>query len=57
MIEVTAWFEATPWIGRYAWFANRLNGGNHNAWNYQSCSLIDASTGQLTPLGQMYAAY
>ncbi len=57
MNEVTAWFETTPWIGRYAWFANRLTGSQPGATNYQSCSLIDYNTGRLTPLGQIYSEY
>lgn len=57
MTTTTAWFEATPWIGRYAWFANRLTGTQGNAVGWQSCSLISPSTGSLTSLGQSYAGY
>ncbi len=53
----TAWFEATPWIGRYAWFANRLSGANQQAVGWQSCSLLNPTTGVVTSLGQLYAQY
>lgn len=46
--ETTDWFEATPWIERYAWYANRLSGTE------SSCSLVDPNTEILTSLGQIY---
>ena len=57
MTSITAWFDATPWIGRYAWFANRLSGSNPNAIGWQSCSLINPNNGTLTSLGQLYRTY
>lgn len=57
MTTITAWFDATPWIGRYAWFANRLSGSDPEAIGWQSCSLIDPNTGVLTSLGQIYTTY
>jgi hypothetical protein len=54
MTATTAWFDATPWIGRYAWFANRLSGSEPNAVGWQSCSLVNPQTGALTSLGQIY---
>jgi hypothetical protein len=57
MTTISPWFEATPWIGRYAWFANRLTGAEPYAPGWQSCSLINPSTGAPTPLGQIYAGY
>jgi hypothetical protein len=56
MKETTTWFNNTPWIGRYAWFANRLTGSQPIA-NWQSCSLIKPSTGLPTSLGQTYKGY
>jgi hypothetical protein len=50
-------FEITPWIQRYAWFANRLSGSEAYAPGWQSCSLITPSTGALTSLGQLYKNY
>jgi hypothetical protein len=57
MAAVTPWFNATPWIDRYAWFANRLTGSEPNAINHQNCSLVNPYTGALTPLGQVYQGY
>jgi hypothetical protein len=57
MTTTTAWFEATPWIGRYAWFTNRLTGSESFEPGWQSCSLVNPSTGFLTSLGQIYADY
>jgi len=57
MNETTAWFNATPWIGRYAWFANRLTGSQPFAKGWQSCSLIRPNTGLSTELGQTYSKY
>jgi hypothetical protein len=57
MTTITAWFNATPWIERYAWFANRITGTEPNAIGWQSCSLINSSTGTPTSLGQIYAGY
>lgn len=54
MSELTPWFNSTPWIGRYAWFANRIRGDEAWGPNHQSCSLINPDTGQPTPLGQSY---
>jgi hypothetical protein len=46
------WLEATPWIGRYAWFANRTTYRLDGTW--AGCSLIDEMTGELSPVGEMY---
>jgi hypothetical protein len=57
MTTIAPWFEATPWIGRYAWFANRITGSEDAAPGWQSCSLVNPTTGNLTSLGQIYSAY
>ncbi len=57
MTAITPWFDATPWIGRYAWFANRITGSQTGAPGWQSCSLIGPSSGVLTGLGQLYTQY
>lgn len=54
MTEVTSWFNKTSWIERYAWFANRLTSANKG---WQSCSLINVSTGNLSDLGKIYRGY
>jgi hypothetical protein len=56
MLEITDWFDQTDWIDRYAWFANRLTGNEGEAEGWQSCTLLDPRTGELTPLGQVYQA-
>lgn len=57
MTAVTPWFNSTPWIGRYAWFANRIYGTEPWATGWQSCSLVNVTTGALNPLGVIYAGY
>lgn len=57
MNTITPWFNETPWIGRYAWFTNRLTGSESFEPGWQSCSLVNPSTGFLTSLGQSYAGY
>jgi hypothetical protein len=57
MNSVTPWFGETAWISRYAWFANRIVGTEPWGPGWQSCSLVNPSTGALNPLGQLYAAY
>lgn len=57
MSEVTPWFNDTPWIGRYAWFANRIRGDEAWGPNHHSCSLINPENGQPTALGQRYREY
>lgn len=57
MTVITPWFDSTPWIGRYAWFANRIYGTEPWAFGYQSCSLVNVTTGALNPLGVTYARY
>ncbi|HRV93477.1 MAG TPA: glycosyl hydrolase [Anaerolineae bacterium] len=57
MTSITPWFETTPWIDRYAWFANRITGAEPYAPGWQSCSLINPSTGAPTSLGQIYVGY
>jgi hypothetical protein len=56
MTEVTPWLDSTPWIGRYAWFANRIY-GTEAPVSYASCSLVNVTTGTLNPLGIIYAGY
>jgi len=52
MVEFVPWLESTDWIGRYAWFANRIENFCDTAcWG--SCTLID-DTGALTPLGAVW---
>lgn len=57
MTLVTPWFDSTPWIGRYAWFANRIYGTEPWGPGWQSCSLVNVTTGELNPLGVIYAGY
>lgn len=57
MTVITPWFDSTPWIDRYTWFANRLYGTEPWAIGYQSCSLVNVTTGALNPLGVIYAGY
>lgn len=58
MQTTTAWFNATPWIGRYAWYANRLSAPESGTGvDYSSCTLINPTTSQLTSLGQVYFQY
>lgn len=55
MNSAVPWFNQTSWIGRYAWFATRLTPASDSAgYDYTRCSLIDATTGQITGLGQTY---
>ncbi len=54
MAETTAWLDSTDWVARYAWFANRLSGTNQEAEGWQSCTLINPNTNELTSLGQAY---
>jgi len=56
MADITVWLDQTDWIARYAWFASRLAGHEGEAEGWQSCTLINPQTGELTPLGQMYQA-
>lgn len=55
MAAVTPWFDSTSWIGRYAWFANRLDDFDGNSW--RGCSLINTSSGVPTSLGNLYSIY
>jgi hypothetical protein len=57
MTVVTPWFDSTPWIERYAWFANRIYGTEPSTPGWQSCSLVNVTTGALNPLGVIYAKY
>jgi hypothetical protein len=57
MTVVTPWFDSKPWIGRYAWFANRIYGTETWGPGWQSCSLVNVTTGELNPLGVIYAGY
>jgi hypothetical protein len=57
MTMTTAWLDSIPWIGRYAWFANRIVGTEPGAPGWQSCTLINPSLGTLTALGQTYSTY
>jgi hypothetical protein len=57
MNQLTPWLNDTAWIGRYAWFANRIRGDEAWGPNHHSCTLIDPDTDQLTTLGQSYADY
>jgi hypothetical protein len=57
MTTQTPQFNQTPWIGRYAWFANRIKGDEPWGTGWQSCSLVNPTTGALNPLGQLYAGY
>lgn len=55
MKGITPWFDATSWIGRYAWFTNRIGYFDGNSWH--SCSLINISTGAPTSLGLVYYGF
>jgi hypothetical protein len=57
MLATTPWLETTSWIGRYAWFANRLTGSGPNQNGHQNCSLINPTSGNPTILGQIYRGY
>jgi hypothetical protein len=57
MNSQTPRFNQTPWIERYAWFANRIYGNEPWAPGWQSCSLVDPATGDLKPLGVIYAGF
>lgn len=57
MTTVTPWLNETSWIGRYAWFANRILGTEPWGPGWQSCSLVNPSSGALKSLGQLYAGY
>jgi hypothetical protein len=57
MSSVTPWLATTPWINRYAWFANRIDGSGSNQVGHQNCSLINPATGAATVLGQTYRGY
>jgi hypothetical protein len=57
MLAATPWLESTSWIGRYAWFANRLTGSGPNQNGHQNCSLINPTSGIPTVLGQIYRDY
>jgi hypothetical protein len=53
MREMTAWFNQTSWIARYAWYSNRTSPtyqGEHD------CVLLDED-GLLTELGQIYLGF
>ncbi len=54
MTQATTWFNQTPWIRRYAWYANRLTHTTHEAIGWESCTLLDPTTGNITELGQIY---
>jgi len=54
MDSVTPWLVSTPWITRYAWFANRLDDlTSETLWE---CSLLNSS-GTLYSLGEKYKNY
>lgn len=55
MQAITPWFDNTAWIGRYAWFANRL--GYLDGYSWHSCSLININTNVVTPLGSTYQGF
>ncbi|RMF03006.1 MAG: hypothetical protein D6768_06905 [Chloroflexi bacterium] len=57
MTQVTPWFESTSWIDRYAWFANRIKPDDAWAPNWDSCTLINPNTGDVTSLGVSYQGY
>jgi hypothetical protein len=57
LLRTTPWLESTSWIGRYAWFANRLTGSGPNQNGHQNCSLINPTSGKPTILGQLYQMY
>lgn len=57
MTSQTPQFGQTPWIERYAWFANRLYGTEPWATGWESCSLVNPSTGALKALGEIYQGY
>lgn len=50
MTNITPWFDQTSWIGRYAWYATRIDNG------WLSCSLLNES-GNLTTLGNIYRGF
>lgn len=55
MSELIPWLEATDWIGRYSWFANRIEHFCDTAcWG--NCTLID-DNGDLSLLGQMWRGW
>ncbi len=56
MTVITPWFDSTPWIERYTWFANRIYGPEEPI-SWESCSLVNVTTGALNPLGVIYAGY
>lgn len=54
MIEMAGWIEQTDLVQRYAWFTNRVP--DDSAWiAYKPCALVDDVTGNLLPLGEVYA--
>lgn len=57
MTVVTPWFDSTSWIDRYAWFATRIYGTEPWGPGWQSCSLVNVTTGALNPLGVIYSGY
>jgi hypothetical protein len=54
VIGLDAWFEEQEWIDRYAWFGTRISGSEAWAQGWQSCSLLDTTTGNRTALGELY---
>ncbi|MCB0164757.1 MAG: hypothetical protein KDI79_11055 [Anaerolineae bacterium] len=57
MENTNPWLDSTPWIGRYAWFANRITTLDSDGVDNKKCSLVNSSTGDLTPLGYTYRGY
>lgn len=53
----TSEIKTTPWITRFAWFANRIKPNDPWAPGWQSCSLVNSDTGALTNLGTIYKTY
>lgn len=57
METTNPWLDSTPWIGRYAWFANRITTLDSDGVDNKKCSLVNATTGDLTELGDTYRNY
>jgi hypothetical protein len=57
MTAIVPWLNNTPWIGRYAWFANRISVPDSDGVINRYCSLIDPPSGVPTILGVNYWFY
>ncbi|MCB0170091.1 MAG: hypothetical protein KDJ97_06020 [Anaerolineae bacterium] len=57
MENTNPWLDSTPWIGRYAWFANRITTLDSDGVDNSKCSLVNSATGDLTKLGFTYRGY